>query len=186
MASLCRVEGGQMAGTAFIFINMALYLASFLVCLKMWRHEAARREREYFEKKPKEEFHQSIPLTPQKRKHISFKDETDKLHKPKALHKNPVSVNRATASEYTPKVHIIADYIIKYPEISCVEEREKYKAVFNDQYQEYKDLHRDISTTLQKFRELDATMAQLPREGKSQEDKQRIQTILRKYQQKKS
>lgn len=49
MANLCRVDGGQMAGTAFIFINMVMYLGSFLVCLKMWRHEAARREREYFE-----------------------------------------------------------------------------------------------------------------------------------------
>lgn len=57
----------------------------------------------------------------------------------------------------------------KYPEISCVEEREKYKAVFNDQYQEYKDLHRDVSSTVNKFRELDATMARLLREGKSQE-----------------
>lgn len=57
----------------------------------------------------------------------------------------------------------------KYPEISCVEEREKYKAVFNDQFQEYKDLHRDISTTLSKFRELDAAMARLLRDGKSQE-----------------
>lgn len=57
----------------------------------------------------------------------------------------------------------------KYPEISCVEEREKYKAVFNDQYQEYKDLHRDVLTTLNKFRELDTTMAQLIRDGKTQE-----------------
>lgn len=57
----------------------------------------------------------------------------------------------------------------KYPEISCVEEREKYKAVFNDQFQEYKDLHRDISATLDKFRELDATMARLLRDGKTQE-----------------
>ncbi|XP_029309749.1 MARVEL domain-containing protein 2-like [Cottoperca gobio] len=191
MANLCRVDGGQMAGTAFIFINMAMYLGSFLVCLKMWRHEAARREREYFENKVQEEFHQSIPLTPQKNKHISFKDEMDKsLSKEyinqKAVQNNPVSVNRATASEYTPKVHIVADYIIKYPEISFVEEREKYKAVFNDQYQEYKDLHKDISTTLDKFRELDAMMARLLRDGKSQEDRQRIQSILKKYRQKKS
>ncbi|XP_039998647.1 occludin/ELL domain-containing protein 1 [Xiphias gladius] len=188
MANLCRVDGGQMAGTAFIFINMTMYLGSFLVCLKMWRHEAARREREYFENKPQEEFHQSIPLNPPKTKRISFRDEMDKsLSKDYTWnYKNPVSLNRHTASEYTPKTHIIADYIMKYPEITCVEEREKYKAVFNDQYQEYKDLHRDISTTLNKFRELDARMARLLRDGKSQEDQQRIQSILTEYQQKKS
>ncbi|TKS80050.1 MARVEL domain-containing protein 2 [Collichthys lucidus] len=195
MANLCRVDGGQMAGTAFIFINMAMYLGSFFVCLKMWRHEAARRERECSVNKPQEEFHQSIPLTPQKPKRISFKDEIDtspskdynkQYTLTSEVHKNPVSLNRATASEYTPKVHIIADYIIKYPGISCVEEREKYKAVFNDQYQEYKDLHRDISTTLNKFRELDAAMARLLGEGKSREDQQRIQSILKKYQEKKS
>lgn len=195
MANLCRVDGGQMAGTAFIFINMAMYLGSFLVCLKMWRHEATRREREYFENQPREEFHQSIPLTNHKIKRISFKDEVDKFprqdytrqHAPAPeVHKNTVSLNRAAASEYTPKVHIIADYAIKYPEISCVEEREKYKAVFNDQFQEYKDLHRDISTTLSKFRELDAAMARLLRDGKSQEEQQRIQRILKNYEEKKS
>ncbi|GAA6213550.1 MARVEL domain-containing protein 2-like [Lates japonicus] len=184
-----------MAGTAFIFINMTMYLGSFLVCLKMWRHEAARREREYFENKPQEEFHQSIPLAPPKPKRISFKDEMDKsLSKdhfsphasvPEAQ-KKPISLRRDTASKYTPKAHIVADYIIKYPEISCVEEREKYKAVFNDQYQEYKDLHRDISTTLSKFRELDAMMVRLLRDGKSQGDRQKIQSILKTYQQKKN
>uniref|UniRef100_A0A3P8TBY2 MARVEL domain containing 2-like n=1 Tax=Amphiprion percula TaxID=161767 RepID=A0A3P8TBY2_AMPPE len=195
MANLCRVDGGQMAGTAFIFINMTLYLASFLVCLKMWRHEAARMERQYFENQTQEEFHQSIPLNPKKKKRISFRDETDKplnknhnnqqtlLHE---VQKNPDSLNATSASAYIPKVHIIADYIMKYPEISCVEEREKYRAVFNDQYQEYKDLHRDISTTLDKFRELDAMMEQLPKEGKSHKDQQRIQSILKKYRQKKT
>lgn len=55
----------------------------------------------------------------------------------------------------------------KYPKISCMEEREKYRAIFNDQYLEYKDLHRDVSSTLSKFSELDAAMERLLSEGKS-------------------
>lgn len=47
-----------------------------------------------------------------------------------------------------------------------MEERETYAAVFNDQYQEYKDLHGDVVSTLSRFRELDLLMAQLLRDGK--------------------
>lgn len=188
MASLCRVEGGQMAGTAFIFINMTLYLGGFLVCLKMWKHEAARRERQYFSDKSQEGSHQPNPRRPPQPKRINFSDETDappnnERHDQKSF---LPEVKRASDPTYNPSVHVIADYIIKYPEITCVEERETYKAVFNDQYQEYKDLHRDINTTLTKFRELDAMMEQLPRRGKSQEEKRRIENILKNYQQKKN
>ncbi|XP_071382975.1 uncharacterized protein [Centroberyx affinis] len=193
MANLCRVDGGQMAGTAFIFINMLMYLVSFLVCLRMWRHEAARRDREQFGNQ--EQRHPSIPLAPTKTKRIAFEDDIDGSLRKKPInqhtlitevHEDPVTLNRAIAPAYIPKIHVIADYIMKYPEISSVEERERYKAVFNDQYQEYKDLHRDISAALNKFSELDTMMAKLLRGGKSQEDRKRIQRILKKFEQKKS
>lgn len=47
-----------------------------------------------------------------------------------------------------------------------MEERETYAAVFNDQYQEYKDLHRSISSSLSRFRQLDLVMSQLLRGGR--------------------
>uniref|UniRef100_A0A3Q2ZDF2 OCEL domain-containing protein n=1 Tax=Hippocampus comes TaxID=109280 RepID=A0A3Q2ZDF2_HIPCM len=80
--------------------------------------------------------------------------------------RSPDCQNKAAAPGCIPKVHIIADYVMKYPEISCVEEREKYKAVFNDQYQEYEELYKEISATLSKFSELDAVMARLITDGK--------------------
>ncbi|MED6270165.1 hypothetical protein CHARACLAT_007175 [Characodon lateralis] len=192
LANLCRVDGGQMAGTAFTFINMIMYLGSFLVCLKMWKHEAGRKVRQNFNEQGVS--NHSISLNPQRTRHKSFKDELDKSQDKDDnyqrapspdVHKSTLSPNISTMSNYTPKVHVIADYIIKYPEIRSAEEREKYKAVFNDQYQEYKDLHADIITTLNRFRELDAMVEQLPRKGKSLEDQQRIWNILKTYQNKK-
>uniref|UniRef100_A0A8C7XSE8 MARVEL domain containing 2-like n=1 Tax=Oryzias sinensis TaxID=183150 RepID=A0A8C7XSE8_9TELE len=192
MSKLCRVEGGQMAGTAFIFINMTMYLGSFLVCLKMWRHEATRKEKTRSETKG--DFHHSIPLTTQT-KHISFTDEPDEaLNKQNSfpgepsseVQKNSVSWSRTAKSTYEPRVHVIADYILKYPVIRCVEERDEYRAVFNDQYQEYKELHCDITATLNKFRELDAIMERLPKQRKNLEDQERIESILKKFHEKKN
>ncbi|KAM9789578.1 MARVEL domain-containing protein 2-like [Neosynchiropus ocellatus] len=185
MASLCRVDGGQMAGTAFLFINMALYLGSFLVSLKMWRHEAQRRERELFFRESTELSHRVIPLLPKTTK-ISFKDEPDRpvtsAHQVRPPQEHPNHAKKTLS----PAVQVVPDYVLKYPEITSAEERDSYKAVFNDQYQEYKDLHRDISITLTKFTELDQMMTKLIRGGKTQEEHQRIQSILATYQQKKN
>uniref|UniRef100_A0A671NUQ1 MARVEL domain-containing protein 2-like n=1 Tax=Sinocyclocheilus anshuiensis TaxID=1608454 RepID=A0A671NUQ1_9TELE len=89
----------------------------------------------------------------------------------------------AIPTGHIPKPRVIADYIIKYPEIHSVEDREQYKAVFNDQYQEYKDLHREITATLMKFQELDSMMSQLINNRRNPE---RINGLLKKYDQKKN
>ncbi|KAJ8011304.1 hypothetical protein DPEC_G00056760 [Dallia pectoralis] len=195
MSNLCRTTGGQMAATAFIFINMMIYLIGFVVCLKMWRHEAARRERESF---VNQEHLKSIPLAQRKplnpqTKRIMFEDEMDSSLRPaKANHitafpqEEAVNWNKAIPTGYAQRPRVIADYVMKYPEITSFEDREKYKAVFNDQYQEYKDLHRDIHATLMKFSELDAMMGKLIKDGGSVEEQKKIQQILKKYEQKKN
>lgn len=49
-ASFCRVEGGQTAAIIFLFVTVVIYLISALVSLKLWRHEAARRQKEQMER----------------------------------------------------------------------------------------------------------------------------------------
>lgn len=47
--AFCRTEAGQSAAIAFIFLTMVLYFISSGVCLKLWRHEAARMRKEGLE-----------------------------------------------------------------------------------------------------------------------------------------
>lgn len=44
--AFCRTEAGQTAAIIFLFVTMVVYLIGAMVCLKLWRHEAARRYRE--------------------------------------------------------------------------------------------------------------------------------------------
>lgn len=48
-ASFCRIEGGQTAGMIFLFVTTIIYLVGAIVCLKLWRHENARKHREFLE-----------------------------------------------------------------------------------------------------------------------------------------
>lgn len=47
-AAFCRTEAGQTAAIIFLFVGMLVYLIGAIVCLKLWRHEAARRYREKY------------------------------------------------------------------------------------------------------------------------------------------
>lgn len=46
--AFCRTEAGQTAAIIFLFVTMVVYLIGSMVCLKLWRHEAARRYREKY------------------------------------------------------------------------------------------------------------------------------------------
>lgn len=48
-------------------------------------------------------------------------------------------------------------------------EREKYKAIFKDQYLEYQALFREIHATRQRFKELEALMSRLPAQLQNRE-----------------
>ncbi|XP_067416013.1 occludin/ELL domain-containing protein 1 [Emydura macquarii macquarii] len=188
IAAFCRVEGGQVAAIAFLFITTLLYLAGALVALKMWRHEMARKQREACEAPHNPALLQARP------KRIVFQDEVEPSRRlPGQVTKQLAFSEQGEASGplscaiptgHTPKPHIVPDYAVKYPAICYPEEREKYKAVFNDQYAEYKELHDEVQAALQKFKELDAMMTRLPRHTPSKEQS-RVANVWKEYKKKK-
>lgn len=54
-------------------------------------------------------------------------------------------------------------FLRKYPVIRTDDDRERYKAVFQDQFSEYKELSAEVQAILRKFEELDTVMSRLPR-----------------------
>ncbi|KAM6901897.1 MARVEL domain-containing protein 2 isoform 1-T3 [Lycodopsis pacificus] len=186
--AFCRTEAGQIAAIIFLFVNLVVYLIGAAVCLKLWRHEAARRYRE-------------------KHGHEMYPSDTraaQSLMPPVAAppHRAPVQVEGSSVvpikaapahilqgtipSGHIPRPVIVPDYIGKYPTVRSDEERDQYRAVFNDQYAEYKELHAEMQATLKKFDEMDAMMRSLPQQPSSRTEVDRINRILQDYQRKKN
>uniref|UniRef100_UPI00398F55D5 MARVEL domain-containing protein 2-like n=1 Tax=Pristiophorus japonicus TaxID=55135 RepID=UPI00398F55D5 len=188
---LCRVESGQIAAVAFLFVNMLMYLISAAVGLKVWRHEQMRREREAFRNQRRTAA--VVRLTrPFSFKRMSFRRNTPEPPD-KEMTKNlqlssagPGTLNRSIPAGYIPKPLIIPDYVTKYPKIETAEERERYKGVFNDQYAEYKELHSEVHTASGKFRELKVLIEKLPRYTERSEEHKRITKVLEDYEEKKN
>ncbi|XP_066492362.1 occludin/ELL domain-containing protein 1 [Tiliqua scincoides] len=186
IVALCRVEGGQVAAITFLFITTLLYLVGSFVCLKMWRHEAARKTV------------MAVSLSQQKPillqvepKQLPSQDEAHPLEKItkrvefSEMGEDPKTLNSTIPMGHNPKPYIVPDYVIKYPAIRSVDDREKYKAVFQDQYAEYKELYRDVHITVQKFKELEALLSKLPPRYWTKKDQDRASTIRQEYKSKK-
>lgn len=129
-----------------------------------------------------------------KPRRIVFEDEMDSVRPSRKSpeeagsgQQNPAgSLDTPHPSGHTPRARVVADYILKYPVLLRVEDRDRYKAVFNDQYQEYKDLHAEVSSTLARFTQMDNMMDKLLRDDNSKGDKMRIDQIWQNYKQKKN
>nr|XP_009942229.1 PREDICTED: MARVEL domain-containing protein 2-like [Opisthocomus hoazin] len=181
-ASFCRVEGGQTAAIIFLFVTVIIYLISAVVALKLWRHEAARRHRELMEQEMKTQ-----SSFPEKQYESDDRPREEVTYRQlKSVQRKPELLNGHIPAGHIPKPIVMPDYLAKYPAIQTNEMRDRYKAVFNDQFSEYKELSVEIHAVLKKFDELDALMRQLPHHPESLYEQERISKVLQEYKKKKN
>ncbi|KAM6944324.1 MARVEL domain-containing protein 2-like [Lycodopsis pacificus] len=195
--AFCRTEAGQTAAIVFLFITMVLYFISAAVCLKLWRHEAARMRKEGLALEMKT-IGSSVPLsilgpgsrlseqTPLPTLQPDIMDSTNYSAAAPLMALEPEILRGHIPAGHIPKPVIIADYVAKYPSIRSDEQRDQYKAVFNDQYAEYQELHVEVQAMAKRFEGMDQMMQNLPSRPSSQMEKERISGILMEYQRKKA
>ncbi|NXH19871.1 MALD2 protein, partial [Bucco capensis] len=186
-ASFCRVEGGQTAAIIFLFVTVIVYLISAVVSLKLWRHEEARRHRELME----QEVSHQLPFCTYKVQ-CGREQRDDRLREEvtyrqlKSVERKPELLNGHIPAGHIPKPIVMPDYLAKYPAIQTNEMRDRYKAVFNDQFAEYKELSLEVHAVLKKFDELDALLRQLPHHPENLYEQERISKVLQEYSKKKN
>ncbi|XP_074668807.1 MARVEL domain-containing protein 2 isoform X1 [Strix aluco] len=181
-ASFCRVEGGQTAAIIFLFVTVIIYLISAVVSLKLWRHEGARRHRELMEQEMKTQ-----SSFPEKKYESDDRPREEVTYRQlKSVERKPELLNGHIPAGHIPKPIVMPDYLAKYPAIQTNEMRDRYKAVFNDQFAEYKELSVEVHAVLKKFDELDALLRQLPHHPESIYEQERISKVLQEYKKKKN
>uniref|UniRef100_A0A3P8ZNW7 MARVEL domain containing 2b n=1 Tax=Esox lucius TaxID=8010 RepID=A0A3P8ZNW7_ESOLU len=192
----CRTEASQNAALIFLFVNMVVYFVGAGVCMKLWRHEAARLRREALAQEMKT-IGSSLPIpvlagsrtseqTPLPTLHMIPEVDGNNFSAAAPLMMEPEILRGHIPSGHIPKPVVIADYVAKYPTIRTEEARDQYKAVFKDQYAEYKELHAEVQAMSLKFEEMDEIMRSLPSRPSSQMEKERIDNLMLEYQKKKA
>lgn len=188
-AVFCRVEGGQIAAMIFLFVTMIVYLVSALVCLKLWRHEAARKHREFLEQ---QEINDPSLSSKRRMCEVTAGDrQRDQEVNVKELRTTTTKVTPELLSGHIPPGHIpkpivMPDYVAKYPVIQTDDDRERYKAVFQDQFSEYKELSAEVRAILRKLDELGAVMSRLPPRSDNRQEHERISRIHEEFRKKKN
>ncbi|KAM4637187.1 MARVEL domain-containing protein 2-like isoform 1-T1 [Amazona ochrocephala] len=104
----------------------------------------------------------------------------------KSVERKPELLNGHIPAGHIPKPIVMPDYLAKYPAIQTNEMRDRYKAVFNDQFAEYKELSGEVHAVLKKFDELDALLRQLPHHPENIHEQERISKVLQEYKKKKN
>ncbi|NWX82816.1 MALD2 protein, partial [Nothoprocta pentlandii] len=181
-AAFCRVEGGQTAAIIFLFVAVVVYLISAVVALKLWRHEAARRHRELVER----EVRQGLAAQSRRYDGVDRPREEATYRQLKSVEMKPEQLNGHIPAGHIPKPIVMPDYLAKYPAIQTNEMRDRYKAVFNDQFAEYKELSGEVHAVLKKFDELDALLRKLPHNPGNLHEQERISRVLQEYRKKKN
>ncbi|XP_028907900.1 occludin/ELL domain-containing protein 1 [Ornithorhynchus anatinus] len=103
---------------------------------------------------------------------------------PSGLRGGHPGMKRAAAPGHNPGPPLVPDYVLKYPAVGSTRERAQFKAVFNDQYAEYCELHAEVSAGLHKFQELESMMAQLPHHSASRKEEARLARVRREFEKK--
>uniref|UniRef100_A0A8D0BJ47 MARVEL domain containing 2 n=1 Tax=Salvator merianae TaxID=96440 RepID=A0A8D0BJ47_SALMN len=182
-ASFCRIEGGQTAAIIFLFVTMIIYLIGAIVCLKLWRHENARKHREFMEQEMKTQSFAPKRMGEDESSSPRVAVNSKQL---KSVELKPELLNGHIPAGHIPKPIVMPDYLAKYPTIRTDEERDRYKAVFNDQFSEYKELSAEVHAVLKKFDELDGLMRKLPQYPGNALERDRIEHVLQQYKKKKN
>ncbi|TNN38296.1 MARVEL domain-containing protein 2 [Liparis tanakae] len=161
-----------------------LYLSAGIVagvCLKLWRHEAARMRKEALVQEMRT-IGSSVPLsilgpasrlseqTPLPTVQPDLMDSSSYSAAAPLAALQPEILRGHIPAGHIPKPVVIADYVAKYPSIRSEEERDQYRAVFNDQHAEYRELHAEVQAMAKRFEGMDEMMHNLPTQPSSQMD----------------